>query len=546
MSLDPRAGRLPDDDLLIDIDALRHAYHHSTPDPAIPQQRLSFGTSGHRGSSLKQTFNEAHIVAVTAALIEYRRENRIHGPILIGFDTHGLAWPAFISTVEVLAAAEVHFHYQTGDTPTPTPVISQAIIRANSKQPEQLCDGIILTPSHNPPEDGGFKYNPPHGGPADTQATAWIEQRANEILPQWRDVPRQDFASARASSYAHATDFIMPYVVELNSVVDMQAIAKAGVSIGVDPMGGAALPYWQPIAAHYGLDLELVNDEQNPDFHFVPVDHDGKIRMDCSSPSAMSRLLDARDHYDIAFGNDADGDRHGIVTAEGGLLNPNHYLSVAIDYLFTHRKQWGAELEIGKTIVSSSMIDRVAAGVSRKVYETPVGIKWFQPGLTAGTLGFGGEESAGATFLARDGSVWTTDKDGIIMGLLAAEILAVTGKDPWMLFCELTQKYGQPHYGRIDAPISDDEKARFNAFDPATLGPNTLAGEQITAVRNRAPGNDAPLGGLKVETENGWFAARPSGTEAIYKIYAESFVSAEHLAAIFDDAKRIVSDIIRA
>ncbi|HHQ69624.1 MAG TPA: alpha-D-glucose phosphate-specific phosphoglucomutase [Halothiobacillaceae bacterium] len=546
MSLHPLAGKRPPADMLIDIDQLRNAYYDNTPDPTNPEQQLSFGTSGHRGSSLVGSFNEAHVVAVTRALVEYRKAQGITGPILIGFDTHGLAWPAFITTVEVLAGAQTHFYYQKGDTPTPTPVISRAIIAANREQPDKLSDGIILTPSHNPPEDGGFKYNPPHGGPADTDTTAWIEQRANEILPNWQDVPRVEFSTARAGEYGHETDFIMPYVRALDSVVDMQAIAKAGVSIGVDPMGGAALPYWQPIAQYYGLDLELVNAEQNPDFHFIPVDHDGKIRMDCSSPSAMSRLLELRDHYDVAFGNDADADRHGVVTAEGGLLNPNHYLSVAIDYLFTHRKQWSNQLQIGKTIVSSSMIDRVAAGIKRQVFETPVGIKWFQPGLTDGILGFGGEESAGATFLARDGSVWTTDKDGIIMGLLAAEILAVTGKDPWMLFGDLTQRYGQPHYGRKDAPISAAEKARFKAFDPQTLSQTALAGEPITAVRNTAPGNNAPLGGLKIETDNGWFAARPSGTEAIYKIYAESFVSTEHLKTIFTEAQKIVTDIIQS
>lgn len=544
MSSSPLAGTPPTPDMLVQIPELISAYYTQKPDSRVVRQQVSFGTSGHRGTSLNTSFNEAHIAAITAALIEYRQEQGIAGAILIGVDTHALSWPAFVTTIEVLAAAGVPLRYQAGFKPTPTPVISRLIIDNNAASSPALCDGIVITPSHNPPSDGGFKYNPTHGGPADTDATGWIQNRANELLDQWEDIPRMDFAEALKQSFLIADDFVTPYVSELAQVIDFEAIRKAGISIGVDPMGGAGLPYWKPIAEHYQLDLTVVNERIEPDFRFMPLDHDGKIRMDCSSPYAMSGLLAIKDRFDIAFGNDTDADRHGIVTPDGGLLNPNHYLAVAIDYLFRHRPEWARHLAIGKTVVSSSMIDRVAAGLGRTVFETPVGIKWFQPGLTAGDLGFGGEESAGATFLCRDGAVWTTDKDGLILGLLAAEILAVTGKDPWEYFNVLVDKYGQPFYTRVDAPITAEEKAQFKGLTAESVHATTLAGEDITRVMTHAPGNQAPLGGLKVETANGWFAARPSGTEDIYKIYAESFISNEHLAQILNEAKMLVSEVL--
>ncbi|MFO7808194.1 phosphoglucomutase (alpha-D-glucose-1,6-bisphosphate-dependent) [Guyparkeria sp.] len=543
MPLHELAGQTPPHDSLVNVPRLISAYYQSEPLVEDPSQRITFGTSGHRGSSLTGSFNEAHIAAVSAALVEYRRSQGIDGPILVGFDTHALAWPAFMTCVEVLSAAGVPFHYQHDNAPTPTPVISQAIIAANRRGGAR-CDGIILTPSHNPPGDGGFKYNPPHGGPADTGATGWIERRANELLADWQAISRKPFDRAIKGDAAHGVDFIRPYVEALDTVVDMQAIARAGVSIGVDPMGGAGLPYWEPIAEHYGLDLTIVNRQVEPDFRFIPLDHDGKIRMDCSSPYAMADLLKIKDRFDVAFGNDTDADRHGIVSPEGGLVNPNHFLSVAIDYLFGQRPDWRDDLKVGKTIVSSSMIDRVAGGLGREVFETPVGIKWFQPGLTDGWLGFGGEESAGATFLARNGEVWNTDKDGLTMGLLAAEILAVTGEDVWARFNRLIDSFGQPFYARRDASLSDEQKARFKALDPDSLAIDTLAGESVTGIRTRAPGNDAPIGGLKVETANGWFAARPSGTEPIYKIYAESFRDPGHLEEIFAQAEQVVGDAL--
>jgi phosphoglucomutase len=539
MPLHELAGQRPPSDHLVNVPRLISAYYRNQPDVDDPAQRIAFGTSGHRGSSFDGAFNEAHIAAVTAALIDYRRSQGIEGPLLIGFDTHALAWPAFVTTVEVLAAAGVPFRFQADHGPTPTPVISRAIITAN-REGGRGCDGVILTPSHNPPTDGGFKYNPPHGGPADIDATGWIEHRANELLADWESIRRMPYERAIKSDAAERVDFVRPYVDSLDQVIDMQAIARAGISIGVDPMGGAGLPYWEPIAERYGLDLTVVNRQIEPDFRFIPLDHDGKIRMDCSSPCAMAGLLKIKDRFDVAFGNDTDADRHGIVSPEGGLINPNHFLSVAIDYLFGHRPDWRGNLKVGKTIVSSSMIDRVANGLGREVYETPVGIKWFQPGLTEGWLGFGGEESAGATFLARDGQVWTTDKDGIIMGLLAAEILAVTGEDAWARFNRLIDRYGQPFYARRDAALSDEQKARFKALDADSLSLDRLAGEPVTAIRSRAPGNDAPIGGLKVETANGWFAARPSGTEPIYKIYAESFHDGAHLQKILTEAQEVV------
>ncbi len=543
MPLHALAGQTPPHDFLVDVPRLISAYYQTEPLVEDPAQRISFGTSGHRGSSLEASFNEAHIAAVTAALVEYRRGEGIDGPVLIGLDTHALTWPAFMTTIEVLAAAGVPFRFQHDNAPTPTPVISRAIITAN-RSGGARCDGIILTPSHNPPGDGGFKYNPPHGGPADIGATDWIERRANELLSDWQAIRRQPFERAIRGRSAEGVDFIRPYVEALDRVIDMQAIAHAGVSIGVDPMGGAGLPYWGPIAEHYGLDLTVVNRQVEPDFRFIPLDHDGKIRMDCSSPYAMAGLLKIKNRFDVAFGNDTDADRHGIVSPEGGLINPNHFLSVSIDYLFGQRKEWGADLKVGKTIVSSSMIDRVARGQGRKVYEMPVGIKWFQPGLTDGWLGFGGEESAGATFLARNGEVWNTDKDGLTMGLLAAEILAVTGEDVWARFNRLTDAYGQPFYARRDAPLAPEQKARFRQLDPDSLGIDELAGEPVTGVRTRAPGNDALIDGLKVETANGWFAARPSGTEPIYKIYAESFHDANHLERILEQAQHLVGEAL--
>lgn len=539
------AGTLPAHTALINVPVLVSAYYSRIPDAANPIQQVSFGTSGHRGTSMNASFNEAHIVAVTAALIEYRRAQGISGALYLGFDTHALSWPAFVTAVEVLAAAGVTVHYQTGFSPTPTPVISRMIIDRNrAAATDALCDGVVITPSHNPPTDGGFKYNPTHGGPADTDATGWIQRRANELLADWISVARMHFDMAMQQAHMVADDFIAPYVAQLELVIDCAAIRHSGISIGVDPMGGAGLPYWAPIAQRYQLDLSVVNELIEPDFRFMPLDHDGKIRMDCSSPYAMAALLKIKDRFDVAFGNDTDADRHGIVTPDGGLLNPNHFLAVAIDYLFRHRPHWGADLAIGKTVVSSSMIDRVAAGLGRTVYETPVGIKWFQPGLTAGQLGFGGEESAGATFLCRDGQVWTTDKDGLIMGLLAAEILAVTGKDPWVYFNELVDKYGQPYYTRVDAPISAEEKVRFKGLTAESIAIEKLAGEAVTRVMTHAPGNGAPLGGLKVETANGWFAARPSGTEDIYKIYAESFISTAHLGEILAQAKILMNQVL--
>ncbi|MDA3877282.1 MAG: phosphoglucomutase (alpha-D-glucose-1,6-bisphosphate-dependent) [Halothiobacillus sp.] len=539
------AGTLPAHTALINVPVLVSAYYSRIPDAANSVQQVSFGTSGHRGSSMNGSFNEAHIVAVTAALVEFRRAEGITGPLYLGFDTHALSWPAFVTAVEVLAAAGVAVRYQTGFSPTPTPVISRMIIDRNcTAATDALCDGVVITPSHNPPTDGGFKYNPTHGGPADTDATGWIQRRANELLVDWTSVARMHFDLAMQQAHIVADDFIAPYVAQLELVIDCAAIRHSGISIGVDPMGGAGLPYWAPIAQHYQLDLSVVNELIEPDFRFMPLDHDGKIRMDCSSPYAMASLLKIKDRFDVAFGNDTDADRHGIVTPDGGLLNPNHFLAVAIDYLFRHRPHWNADLAIGKTVVSSSMIDRVAAGLGRKVYETPVGIKWFQPGLSAGQLGFGGEESAGATFLCRDGQVWTTDKDGLIMGLLAAEILAVTGKDPWIYFNELVDKYGQPYYTRVDAPISAEQKARFKGLTAESIAIDTLAGEVVTRVMTHAPGNGAPLGGLKVETANGWFAARPSGTEDIYKIYAESFISTAHLDEILAQAKTLMNQVL--
>jgi phosphoglucomutase len=544
MSLHPLAGQHPPRELLVDVPRLVSAYYTLAPDMDNPEHQVSFGTSGHRGSSLRHSFNDAHIAATAQAIAEYRATEGISGPLFMGFDTHALAWPAFVSALEVFAANGVDVCYQSGFAPTPTPVISHAILTYNRGRDARLADGVVITPSHNPPEDGGFKYNPTHGGPADTDVTQRIQTRANELLRGGnRDVRRMSYAAALRHAGIHEYDFIRPYVADLAHVLDMDAIAAAGVSIGVDPLGGAGLLYWAPIAERYGLNLEIVNPHTDPTFAFMTLDHDGKIRMDCSSPSAMASLIGLRDRFDVAFGNDTDADRHGIVTPEGGLMNPNHYLAVAIDYLFRHRGDWAGSTGIGKTLVSSSLIDRVAASLGRPLVEVPVGFKWFVPGLMNGTLGFGGEESAGASFLRRDGSVWNTDKDGIIMGLLAAEIIAVTDQDPYWHYRQLVEKLGEPEYRRIDAPANRAQKQALSRLDPQTVRADTLAGEPIRAKLTRAPGNDAAIGGLKVTTENGWFAARPSGTEDVYKIYAESFKGEAHLAQILSEARAMVDEV---
>ena len=536
----PLAGQVAPAEILMDPSELLAAYARQ-PDVTDPTQRVAFGTSGHRGSAFKSSFNEAHILAITQAVCEYRAAQGITGPLFLGKDTHALSAPAERTALEVLAANGVEVRIQSDDGFTPTPVISRAILAFNGNHPAK-ADGIVITPSHNPPQDGGIKYNPPHGGPADTDATGWIEQRANALMAAGNvDVQRVSYAQAIASPTTIQEDFIGPYVADLAGVIDMEAIAKAGLKIGVDPMGGAAVAYWKPIAEKYGLNLEVVNPKVDATFGFMTLDHDGKIRMDCSSPYAMASLVGLKDKYDIAWGNDADVDRHGIVTPSMGLMNPNHFLAVAIHYLLTHRPQWGQDVAVGKTLVSSGLIDRVVNGLGRKFIEVPVGFKWFSPGLLAGTLCFGGEESAGASFLRRDGSVWTTDKDGIILGLLAAEITAVTGKDPGRYYQDLAAQHGTPYYVRIDAACSPAQKAGFKQLTPERVTAGSLAGETISGKFTRAPGNDASIGGLKVTTENGWFAARPSGTEDIYKIYAESFKSDAHLQALVDEAKAIVT-----
>ena len=543
----PLAGKPAPREMLVNVPRLVTAYYVYQPDVSVAAQRVAFGTSGHRGSSLACSFNEAHILATSQAICELRAAQGVTGPLYIGMDTHALSEPALATAIEVFAANGVDVFYQEGLGYTPTPVISHAILTHNRGRTAgdadgDAADGVVITPSHNPPEDGGFKYNPPSGGPADTALTKQIEERANAILAEGlRDVQRMPFTRALNAATTHAYDYITPYVTDLQSVVDMDVIAQAGLKIGVDPMGGAGVAFWEPIAERYGLDLEIVNPAVDPTFAFMTLDWDGKIRMDCSSPYAMAGLIQLKERFDIAFGNDTDYDRHGIVTRSAGLLNPNHYLAVAIHYLFQHRPGWRADVAVGKTLVSSTMIDRVAASVGRQLVETPVGFKWFVEGLFTGTLGFGGEESAGASFLRRDGTVWTTDKDGFILDLLAAEITAVTGKDPGEHYRALEQQFGSPVYERIDAPASAAQKAVLQDFSPEQLKAQTLAGEPILAKLTRAPGNDAPIGGLKVIAENGWFAARPSGTEDVYKIYAESFRGAEHLARIQEEAQAIVS-----
>jgi phosphoglucomutase len=537
---DPRAGRPAQPSDLVDVAALVTAYYALEPDPAEPAQQVAFGTSGHRGSSFDAAFNEAHILATTQAICEYRAAQGYDGPLFVGRDTHGLSEPAWTSALEVLAANDVTVLVDAQDRYTPTPAVSHAILRANRGRTSGLADGIVVTPSHNPPRDGGFKYNPPSGGPADTDATKAIADRANELLRAGLDgVRRIPFPRARAAAQRH--DFLGDYVADLPDVLDIAAIRDAGVRIGADPLGGASVDYWGAIAERHGLDLTVVNPLVDPTWRFMTLDWDGKIRMDCSSPSAMASLIGKRDEFTIATGNDADADRHGIVTPDGGLMNPNHFLAVAISYLFSHREGWGGDTAVGKTLVSSSLIDRVVEGLDRRLVEVPVGFKWFVPGLLDGSVGFGGEESAGASFLRRDGSVWTTDKDGILLALLASEIQAVTGRSPSELHAELTGRYGESSYARVDAPATREEKAALGKLSPDAVTATELAGEPITAKLTRASGNDAPLGGLKVVTENAWFAARPSGTEDVYKVYAESFRGPEHLAQVQEEARAVVS-----
>jgi phosphoglucomutase len=540
------AGQPAPQTSLTDIPALLAAYKN-VPDVTQATQRVAFGTSGHRGSAFTSSFNEAHILAIAQAVAEYRAAAGITGPLFLGMDTHALSAPAQQTALEVLAANQVTVHLQKGGGYTPTPVISRAILAHNADPAARRADGIVITPSHNPPQDGGIKYNPPHGGPADTDVTGWIEQRANALMLDGnRAVKRLPYAPALAAPTTHAVDLMTPYIAALGEVIDMAAIRAAKLKIGVDPMGGAAVAYWQPIAAYYGLDITVVNPRVDPAYGFMTLDHDGKIRMDCSSPYAMAGLVALKDRYDIAWGNDADVDRHGIVTPSLGLMNPNHYLAVAIHYLLTHRPQWPAAAAVGKTLVSSGMIDRVVNGLGRKFLEVPVGFKWFSAGLLTGEFCFGGEESAGASFLRKDGTAWTTDKDGIILGLLAAEITAITGQDPGRHYQALAAQYGTPHYIRIDAPATPAQKAAFKLLTGERVSAATLAGEPILARQTRAPGNDAPIGGLKVTTENGWFAARPSGTEDIYKLYAESFKSAAHLQQIVAEAQQIVTAALDA
>ena len=545
MAMHPLAGKPAPQSILTNIPRLVADYYSLAPDPAEPSHRVAFGTSGHRGSSTLHSFNEAHILAVSQAVAEYRAGQGIDGPLFLGMDTHALSEPALISAVEVFAANGVELMIDKASGYTPTPVISHAILRHNRNRSEGLADGVVITPSHNPPSDGGFKYNPPNGGPADTAVTGWIEKRANQLLAEPGGIRRWPWMRAERADNVHRHDFMTPYVDDLGNVIDMDVIRASGIRIGADPMGGSGVAYWEPIAARYGIDLEVVNPAIDPSFRFMSVDKDGKIRMDCSSPAAMASLIGLKDRYDIAFGNDTDFDRHGIVTPSVGLMNPNHYLSVAIAWLFSHRPDWPARAAIGKTLVSSSMIDRIAADLGRTLCEVPVGFKWFVDGLLDGSFGFGGEESAGASFLRRDGSVWVTDKDGIILDLLAAEITACSGRDPGEHYRAFEQRFGSPVYERIDAPASREDKAVLAALSPEQVTATELAGEPITARLTRAPGNGAAIGGLKVVTENGWFAARPSGTEDLYKIYAESFKGAEHLRRIQSEARQIVAAALK-
>jgi phosphoglucomutase len=544
-AISPLAGKPARKEMLVDLARLEQQYYERRPDVGDPNQLVSFGTSGHRGSPLHGSFTEAHILAITQAICDYRRQQGTDGPLYMGKDTHALSPPAQRTALEVLVANSVETFIQPDDGVTPTPVISRAILVYNRGRTEHLADGIVITPSHNPPEDGGFKYNPANGGPADTHVTQWIQNRANELLREGNaGVKRVPFSAAIKAEGTHQEDFVLPYVRDLRNVVDMDAIRAAGLKLGVDPLGGAARPYWEPINSVYQLDITVVNPRIDPTFSFMTVDHDGQIRMDCSSPYAMARLVELKDQYRVAFANDPDSDRHGIVTPSAGLMNPNHYLAVAIRYLLTHRPHWPAHAAVGKTLVSSSMIDRVVEKLGRRLSEVPVGFKWFVSGLFDGSYCFAGEESAGASFLRHDGTVWTTDKDGLILDLLAAEITARTGKDPGEHYRELTAEFGTPCYTRIDAPATPEQKARLEKLSSEAVMASTLAGEPITAKLTNAPGNNAPIGGLKVVAKSGWFAARPSGTENIYKIYAESFRDGNHLQTIVSEAQEIVNNAL--
>ena len=547
MAISPFAGKRATRDMLVDLAKLDREYYERKPDVGDSSQLVSFGTSGHRGSSLRGSFNEAHILAITQAICDYRRGQSTDGPLYMGKDTHALSGPAERTAIEVLAANGVVTIVQPHDGVTPTPVISRAILAYNRSRNTHLADGIVVTPSHNPPEDGGIKYNPPNGGPADTDVTRWVQDRANALLRERNaGVKRVPFEKAVKAATTRQEDFVLPYVQDLRNVIDMEIIREANLTLAVDPLGGAAVHYWEPINEIYKLNITVVNPKVDPTFSFMTVDHDGKIRMDCSSPYAMASLVGLKDRYRVAFANDTDSDRHGIVTPSAGLMNPNHYLAVAIRYLLTHRPQWPANAVVGKTLVSSGMIDRVVAKLGRRLCEVPVGFKWFVPGLFDGSFCFGGEESAGASFLRRDGTVWTTDKDGPIMNLLAAEITARTGTDPGEHYRELTAEFGNPLYRRIDATATPEQKERLGKLSPAAVTASTLAGDQITEKLTKAPGNNASIGGLKVITANGWFAARPSGTENIYKIYAESFKNEGHLEALVSEAQEMVNNSLRS
>jgi phosphoglucomutase len=534
-----RAGQPAQERDLVDLAALEAAYFDTTPDPDDPRQQVVFGTSGHRGSSLDGAFNEAHILAITQAIVEYRAAQGVTGPLLMGRDTHLLSLPAWHTALEVLVAGGVTVLVDSEDGYTPTPALSHAILRLNREGTSGQVDGIVITPSHNPPRDGGFKYNPPHGGPAGSEATGWIAQRANELLRTGESIPRVSAEKTRDACVGY--DFMGHYIDDLPQVLDLDSVRDAGVRIGADPMGGASVDYWGRIAERHRLDLTVVNPRVDPQWAFMTLDRDGKIRMDCSSPWAMASLIEQRDRFAIATGNDADADRHGIVTPDGGLMNPNHYLAVAIGYLFAHRPDWSPQAAVGKTLVSSGMIDRVVAGLGRRLHEVPVGFKWFVDGLLDGTVGFGGEESAGASFLRRDGAVWTTDKDGILLALLASEISAVTGRSPSEHYADLVREHGDPAYARVDAPADREQKIRLAGLSPQAVTATELAGEPITAKLTEAPGNGAAIGGLKVTTDSAWFAARPSGTEDVYKIYAESFRGSDHLAEVQEQAREVVN-----
>ena len=541
----PAAGKPVDSASLVNVPRLVTAYFASKPDPSDPTQRVAFGTSGHRGTSLKNSFNENHILATTQAICDHRRETGLTGPLFVGIDTHALAEPALASAVEVFAANGVDIMIDERGGYTPTPVISHAILSYNKGRTSGHADGVVITPSHNPPEDGGYKYNPPHGGPADTDVTAKVEKAANAYMEaEMKGVARTPYERARKAPTTHLHDYIRPYVADLGNAVDMALIKSSGVKIGIDPLGGAAVHYWAPLIEHYGINATVVNTAVDPTFRFMTADWDGKIRMDCSSPFAMASLIAMRDRFDVAFANDTDADRHGIVTPDAGLMNPNHYLAVAIDYLYSHRPDWPADAAVGKTLVSSMIIDKVTAALGRRLYEVPVGFKWFVPGLLDGSIAFGGEESAGASFLRFDGSVWTTDKDGILLCLLAAEILAVTGKTPSQRYAELEAEYGSSAYQRVDAPATPAQKAALGKLSPDAVTATELAGEPITGKLSHAPGNGAAIGGLKVQTEHAWFAARPSGTEDVYKLYGESLRGEEHLREVQEEARAVVSEAL--